>query len=237
MALTIQNWARASVSASEPLVTLTSGVVVGCFRQYNYYTADSQATVAASGYFNAGVAYGGVSADIVTGDYVNVYSTADGTLLTYRLTNTSGVVTSSLTGSGVVRATLSLTAAQLIAGYATPILALAAPGANRMYTDVSAQFNFTYGSAQFTTGGNLGLQYGNTANLAGTKATSVLTNTQVNGIAASSAAAIIPATVAPAAVASIVNAGLYLSNDTAAFAVGTGTTIFVNINARIVPTA
>lgn len=236
MALTVQNWARASVSAAEPLVTLTSGVVVGCFREYNYYTADTQVTVAASGYFNAGTAYGGVSGDIVTGDYVNVYSSTDGTRVNYRLTNTSGVITVTL-GASTVRSSLSLTAAQLIAGYAAPIVALAAPGANRMYTDVSAQFNFTYGSAQFTTGGNLGLQYGSTANLAGTKATSTLTNTQVNGVAANSVAAIIPVTVAPAAAANIVNAALYLSNDTAAFAVGTGTTVFININARVVPTA
>lgn len=236
MALTIQNWARSSVSGNEPIYTLADASITGCFREYNYYTADTQATVAASGYFNAGVTGGGVAYDLVTGDSVKVYSTTDGTWATYRITNTAGVITSSVVASNV-RAATSLTAVQLIAGYAAPILMLAAPGANRMYTDVSAQFVFTYGSAQFTTGGNLGIQYGSTANLGGTKCTSVLTNTQVNGIAASSIGAVIPVTVAPTASASIANTALYLSNDTAAFAVGTGTTILVNVNARIVPTA
>lgn len=232
MALTIQTWARVSVSANEPIVSTTNG----CFRNYNYYTADTQATVAASGYFNAGVTGGGVAYDIVTGDYVAVYSTTDASLMTYRLTNTSGVITTSLV-TGSVRATLSLTAAQFIAGYATPIVALAAPGANRMYTDVSAQFALTYGSAQYTTGGALGFQYGNTANLAGTKVTSTIAAATVNGLAASSVFALIPAAVTGTAIASVVNQGIYLSNDTAAFAVGTGSSWIIQVNARVVPTA
>lgn len=238
MAFLVANWSRNTTSANEPITTLASAVVVGCFREYLYSTADTQATVAASGYFNAGTAYAGVYADVVTGDYVKVYSTTDGTLMTYRLTNSSGVITSSLVpDSGFVRGTLSLTAAQFIAGYATPIVALAAPGANRMYTDVSAQFAMTYGSAQFTTGGALGLQYGNTANLAGTKATGTIAGATVNGIAASSVFALIPAAVTATATASIVNQGIYLSNDTAAFAVGTGATFVIQVNARVVPTA
>lgn len=230
MAFTLQNWARASVSALEPTTTLTSNIVVGCFRDYNYYSpTDSQATVAASGYFNS------VSYDIVTGDLVRVFSLTENDYITYQLTNTSGVITSTPVG-GSVQGRLSLTAAQLIAGYAAPIAipGFAAPGANLMFSNVFAQFLFTYGSAQFTTGGNLGIQYGSTANLGGTKATSVLTNTQVNGVAANSVAAIIPVTVASAAVAAVANLGLFLSNDTAAFAVGTGTTVIVKVEATLV---
>lgn len=238
MALTVQNWARASVSAAEPLTTLTSGTIVGCYREYNYYTADSQATVAASGYFNAGTAYAGVSADIVTGDYVDVYSTADGTLMKYRLTNTAGVVTSTLQGdSGVVRSSTTLTAAQFIAGYATPILVLPAPGANRMYTDVTAQYILTYGSAQFAAGGATGLQYGNTANLGGTKVTATTAGASIAALTANSAWAQVAVTVVPVALATAVNAGIYLSNDTAAFTTGTGASLLVNVNARVVPTA
>ena len=238
MAFTIQNWCRASASANEPLVTLTSGTIVGCFRQYNYYTADTQVTVSASGYFNAGTAYAGVGTEITTGDYVNVYSTTDGTRLVYRLTNTAGVVTSILQIAGTaVQATLSLTAVQFIAGYAAPILALAAPGANRMYTDVNAAFALTYGSAQFAVGGAVGFQYGNTANLAGTKVTTTLAGATLDGLTANSVWTLIPVVVAPVATATAVNAGIYLSNDTAAFTTGTAATFIIQVTANIVPTA
>ena len=231
MAFTIQNWCRASTSANEPIVTLTSGAISGCFREYIYYTADTQVTVAASGYFNT-VAY-----DLVTGDYVDVYSTTDGTRIRYRLTNTAGVITSLLSGLATASATLSLTAVQFIAGYAAPILALAAPGANRMYTNVHATFALTYGSAQFANGGAVGFQYGNTANLAGTKVTTTLAGATLNGLTANSVWTLIPAVVAPVATATGVNAGIYLSNDTAAFITGTAATMIIQVTANIVPTA
>lgn len=231
MAFTLQNWARASVSALEPSQTLTSGVVIGCFREYNYFSPiDTQATVEASGYFNS-VAY-----DIATDDLVRVFSFTENTYVTYQLVNTSGVITAVQIGAATSKGRLALTAAQLIAGYAAPIAipGLAALGANLMYSNVFAQFSWTYGSAQFTTGGNLGIQYGNTVNLGGVKATSVFTNTQVNGIAANSVGALIPVTVVPTASANVVNQGLFLSNDTAAFAVGTGTTLIIEVQAQIV---
>lgn len=235
--LQIQCWARESVSANEPNQS-NGGIVAGCFRRYNYYSpVDTQATCSASGYFNAAVAYAGVYADLVTGDLITVYSLTENSYVTYQVTVASGVVTLAQQSTGTTaRGRLSLTAAQLIAGYAAPIAITGLPalGANQMYSDVFAQFLFTYGSAQFTTGGALGIQYGATANLAGTKATSTLSNTQVNGVAADSIAAIIPVTIAPAAKAAIANLGLFLSNDTAAFAVGTGTTVLVEVQAQIV---
>ena len=231
MAFTLQNWARSSVSALEPSYALTSGTIVGCYREYLYYSPiDTQATVEASGYFNS------VSYDIATGDLVRVFSLTENSYVTYQLTNTSGVITTAQIGTASAKGRLALTAAQLIAGYAAPIAipGLAALGANLMYSDVFAQFNWVYGSAQFTTGGNLGIQYGNTANLAGVKATSTFTNTAVNGIAANSVSALIPVTVVPTASANVVNQGLFLSNDTAAFAVGTGMTLTVEVQAQII---
>jgi len=238
MTFTVQNWCRASASANEPLYTLADASITGCFRDYNYYTADTQVTVAASGYFNLGSPYLGVGTEVVTGDYVSVYSSADGNRVQYRLTNTAGVITSAIVGGAyAASATLSLTAAQFIAGYATPILALAAPGANRMYTNVSAAFAMTYGSAQFTTGGAVGFQYGSSANLAGTKVTSTLAAATLNGLTADSAWTLIPAVVAPVATATGVNAPIYLSNDTAAFAVGTGATFVIQVRANVIATA
>ena len=237
MAFTIQNWARASVSANEPIITLADSSVSGCFRQYNYYSADAQVTIAASGYFNAGTAYAGVANDIVTGDYVYAYSTASGYAVLYRLTNTAGVITSAIVSGGYeVAATLSLTAVQFIAGYAAPILALAAPGANRMITDVNAAFAMTYGSAQFAAGGAVGFQYGNTANLGGTKVTDTLAGATLDGLTASSVWTLSSVTVAPIATATGVNAGIYLSNDTAAFTTGTGATFVIQVSGKVVST-
>ncbi len=236
MAFTIQNWCRASTSGNEPIYTLASAVVVGCFREYNYYTADTQATVAASGYFNSGTAYHGVGTEVVTGDYVSVYSTTDGTRITYYLTNTAGVITSTMSADAFATATMSLTAVQFIAAYATPILALAAPGANRIYTDVNAMAAMTYGSAQFAVGGASGFQYGNTANLAGTKVTTTTAGAAIDALTASSVWTYIPVAVAPIPFATGINAGIYYSNDTAAFTTGTAATFIIQVTAKIVST-
>lgn len=233
MALTIQTWARASVSGNEPILSTTQG----CFRTYNYYTADSQATVSASGYFNGGVAYGGLAADITTGDFVSVYSTADNSFFRYRLTNTSGVITASLAPGSFVSSSTTLTAAQFIAGYATPITVLSAPGANRMYTNVSASYILTYGSAQFASGGATGLQYGTTANLGGTKVTATTAAAAINALTANSAWSQVPVTVVPVALATAVNAPITLSNDTGAFTTGTGASLLVVVNAQVIATA
>ncbi len=235
MAFLIQNWCRRSASANEPLLTLASSVVVGCFREYNYYTADSQVSVQASGYFNLGSPYLGVGTEVVSGDYVSVYSSADGNKVEYRLTNTAGVITSAPVASSYnVSATLNLTAAQFIAGYAAPILALAAPGANRMITNVDAAFFLDYGSAQFAAGGAIGFQYGNSANLAGTKVTSTLAGATFDALTADSVFTLIPVAVTAVAAAVGVNAGVYLSNDTAAFTTGTAATMVVKVSGSIV---
>jgi len=234
MALSIQTWCRASASANEPIISAT----VGCFREYNYYTADTQAVVSASGYFNGGVAYGKLSPDIVTGDYVSVYSSTDGTLLKYRLTNTAGVVTSLLAPAGnTVMSSTTLTAVQFIAGYAAPIVVLPAPGANFMYTNVRMAVRLVYGTAQFAVGGATGLQYGVTANLGGTLVTATTAGAAIAALTANSAWSVVAATVAPVALATAVNAGIYLSNNTAAFTTGTGATLQVVVLADLVYTA
>ena len=89
----------------------------------------------------------------------------------------------------------------------------------------------------FANGGAVGFQYGNTANLAGTKVTTTLAGATLNGLTANSVWTLIPAVVAPVATATGVNAGIYLSNDTAAFITGTAATMIIQVTANIVPTA
>ncbi len=237
MSFLIANWARASVSANEPITTLASSVVVGCFREYMYQTADAQATVAASGYFNqntagTAVAYNGVATDIVTGDYVRVYSSADTSLVTYRLTNTAGVITSAFVGGSVtLTPTVSLT--QFLAAYATPLLIAAAPGAGLVYTNVRAVMTMTY-NAQLANGGDSFIQYTSTANGAGPVASSAVSGTGIAALVASSAWAYgSGATTASPATPTVVNAGLYLTNATAPFITGTGNTFTLKLRAEI----
>jgi hypothetical protein len=233
MAFLLRNWCRASASANEPVVTLTSGDIAGCFRQYNYQTADAQATVAASGYFNLAVAGSGVAYDIVTGDYVDVYSSADASLITYRLVNTAGVITTTFV-SGVATFNPTVSLVQFLAAYATPLLVAAAPGAGLVYTNVRAVMTFTYGSAQLANGGDSYLQYTNTANGAGPQATSSVSGAGIAALVASSAWAYgSGSTVISPATPTVTNAGLYLTNNTAPFITGTAATFALRVRAEI----
>jgi hypothetical protein len=235
MAFLLQNWCRASASANEPVTTLTSGVIVGCFRQYNYQTADAQATVAASGYFNTGVTGAGVAYDIVTGDYVNVYSSASSSLITYRLVNTAGVITTTFV-SGSVTLTPTVTLTQFLAAYATPLEVAPVPGAGLVYTNVRAVMVFTYGSAQLANGGDSFIQYGTTVNGGGHAATSSVLGTGIAALTASNSWAYGSGSTVPAvtpAGTTIVNASLCLTNLAAPFITGTAATFTLKLRAEI----
>ncbi len=224
MAFTIQNWCRASTSANEPLLTLTDTTVVGCFREYNYYTADAEATVSASGYFNAGVAYGGVGTDLVTGDYINSYSSTSLSRVTYRVTNTAGVITVTLV-SGVVTSTTAITAAMFNGMYVAPITLLAAPGANRILvleSVVLAPSNLL--TTDYAAGGVVHVQYTATTNGGGLVTSGTIAATEFTADAETTTSIIRPLTVSGnSAVAAtlIPNAPLCLSNQTQAFTTGT----------------
>lgn len=228
MAFTIQNWCRASASANEPLYTLADASVSGCFRDYNYYTADSQATVSVASYFDS-VAY-----DLVSGDYINVYSSTDSSKCQYRVTNTSGVITLSFIG-GFVQATVAPTLAAFIAMYTTPVTILAAPGANRQLVFQGAQVTVDYGSAALAAGGAGHIQYATTTAGAGTKASATVAATVFTNIAADSSFTFIPAAVINTAVASVVNQPLCLSCATQDFTGGTADVFTVSASAFIVP--
>lgn len=242
MALTIANWARATVSANEPLVTLTGGTVVGCFREYNYYTADSQATVSASGYFNAGVANGGVAFDVVTGDYVKVYSTADSTLFTYRMTNTSGVITVVLSAGdgGVIETTTAITAAAFDGMYVTPISLIPAQGTNRILVLESVVLRpSNVLTTDYAAGGVVFVQYTATTNGGGLAASGTVAATEFTSDAETTTSIFTPLTTSGnSAVAGtlIANAPLCLTNATQAFTTGT-ITYNAYARARVLVTA
>lgn len=120
--------------------------------------------------------------------------------------------------------TVSLTAANLIAMYAAPVALVAAPGAGKSIVVAKVAFTITRTATAFTGGGAVIVQYAATANGAGTQALdSTLAAATVTGAAGSALSFRNGAVISNAASTVTQNVGLYISNDTAAFAAGTGT--------------
>lgn len=119
---------------------------------------------------------------------------------------------------------VQLTAAQLIAMYATPVALIPAVPGKSIIVD-AFEFIITRTSTAFTGGGVVAPQYDSTANGAGTAATATVAATVVTGAAGKTITARIPVVQSDIAQASIEGIGLFLSNATAAFAAGTGTAV------------
>jgi hypothetical protein len=117
---------------------------------------------------------------------------------------------------------VALTAANLIAMYAAPVEIVPAVAGKAIIVD-SVDFDITRTSTAFTGGGVVAVQYAATANGAGTATTATIAATVVTGAAGRTITGRIPVVLSDVAAASIIAIGLYISNQTAAFAAGTGT--------------
>lgn len=118
--------------------------------------------------------------------------------------------------------TLALAAADLIAMYTTAVLVLAGVTSKAIIVD-AVDFVITRTSTAFTGGGVVAVQYDSTANGAGTATHATIAATVVTGAAGTTYTSRIPVVQSDIASASIAGKGLYISNQTAAFAAGTGT--------------
>jgi len=135
-----------------------------------------------------------------------------------------GTAAAPVWGSSQLEETVNLTAAQLIAMYATPVAVVAPVAGKAIFVD-SVDFVMTRTSTAFTGGGVVAVQYDSTANGAGTATTATIAATVVTGAAGTTYTYRIPVVQSDIASASIANIGLYISNQTAAFAAGTGTAV------------
>lgn len=125
--------------------------------------------------------------------------------------------------NGVRHAKISLTAAQINGMYAAPVVVIAAPGSGKAISIVKAQFVITRTATAFADGGAAIIQYDSTVNGGGTQACdSTIASTVITG-AAGASHTIRNGAVTSDSTATIVNKGIYISNDTAAFTTGTGT--------------
>jgi hypothetical protein len=119
---------------------------------------------------------------------------------------------------------VSLAAADLIAMYATPVQLVAAQGSGKSIVPTRVVFRIARTSTAFTGGGAVYVQYAATAHGAGTQALdSTLASTVVTGASGTTDSFRNGAVVSDVASTVTENVGLYISNDTAAFAAGTGT--------------
>lgn len=127
-------------------------------------------------------------------------------------------------GRGVV--VVNLTAAQLIAMYAAPVLVVPAVAGKAILVD-SVEFVITRTATAFTGGGVVAVQYDSTVNGGGTATHATIAATVVTGAAGTTYTQRIAAVAGQSdiASASIAGKGLYISNATAAFAAGTGTAV------------
>lgn len=127
------------------------------------------------------------------------------------------------------QASVAMTLAQFTGMYATPFQILAAPGAGLMHIVDSVAINMVYGSAALTAGGAVGLQYGNTAHLAGPAASATEAASDYTSASANTMFRFGGGLSTGVVTSNAINTAVYISNATAAFATGTGASFEVNV--------
>lgn len=221
MAFTIQNWGRSSVSANEPSESVTPGggaaVYWGSMREYNYYSpTDLQATVAASGYFNS------VIYDLAVGDIIKVYSSTQGSIISYVVTSVANSTVTVSPVDGALVASGVITSAQVLAGlYANPVLLIGAPGANKMIVVNNAVLSIVYATTQYQNGGAIRFQYDSTIHAGGVNAcAATVAAADINGATANNSELLLGAAQAFGLNTTWANLGIYLSCATGEFTNG-----------------
>lgn len=125
-------------------------------------------------------------------------------------------------------ARIEITAAQLLASYATPLELIAAPGEDKKIWVKQAALHINYGGTVFANGGAIALQLNDTANGAGVLQTEALAAADL--ISQTDDGSVYMEGLQDwADDADTVNEGLYLSNLTGAFTGGTGSTFELDV--------
>lgn len=211
---------------------------------------DNLATVQGSGYLNNLVDVNGNPVlSAVNGVYLNQYNTGGnglvvntGDFLMIAYAGGQNIFQVSIGGGNVVSllnaasngfvelySQVTVTLAQFLAMYTTPIQLVAAAGANTIIVPRLVVIKMTYGSAQLAGGGAVSAQWGNTSHAGGVLATNTEAATDFTGATASTLFKLTAASgdSSQAAYSACVNAGIYLSCATAVFTAGTAATFKV----------
>lgn len=175
--------------------------------------------------------------------YAKIQQTSAGSVLIGNPTGSAANVSEITLGNGLAFSGTSLqvantnlryisvpmTLAQFNGMYATPFQILAAPGSGLMNIIDSVAINMTYGSAALTAGGNVGLQYGNTAHLGGSTASATEAANDYITASANTMFRFGGGLSTGAVTSTAINTAIYISNATQAFATGTGASFVVDV--------
>lgn len=217
-----------------------------------WFTYDATTDAFVSVPANGGISNTLPSGDIIVGNVSNVATSVamsgDATISnTGVLTIGAGAVTGSKIANNAVdyaqlaldvgaTATVTLSAAQIAAMYTTPVQIVAAPGSGKLILIDSILWDIAFVSAQYTAGGAIQAQYGNTTHGAGPAASASIAAATLNGVAASGFIANGSGAATLNAPATVENTAVYMSNATQAFATG-DSTVNLYIRYRIVSPA
>jgi hypothetical protein len=203
-------------------------------------TSDNLATIVAPGYLNNAnldAANPISNSDVIMTLYNYNTQTGNGTFGTFvaSVLGGFGQITLGL-NSGLKTASVTLTAAQVLAMFATPQLIVASPGTGLAVIPTACQITTLVGTAAFAGGGAAQLQWGNTVHAGGTLALDATTPAAEITAAASQVYTqygLVTTTVSP--IANMNGLGLYFSNVTGAFTGGAGSTVNVTVSYMIIP--
>lgn len=230
MAFELYNWSEVSVSLNQGIISAdmapgSSPVQQGSMNIFSYFSpTDNIATISANGYFIPQVLslclYDLI---FVTGsDYSTILQITSITYPDGQSTAAVVNVTPWLPSSLVeYSTTTALTTAQIKGMYTTPVLLVPNQGANTLIIVDSYVIDQHFLTAQYTAGGLITAQYGNTTEAGGVIATTGIAAASLLALTAQGALTdtAIPTGGLNTAVA---NTGIYLSNATEAFASGAG---------------
>ena len=202
-------------------------------------TTDNYATITSAGYITAQLAniqaanfgdFEWLLSDTVLCYYQNAFGV--GAWANFSISSDfSSLIPFSVNGN----ASIVLTAAQVLAAYATPQLLVPAPGTGRGLVVTSANV-VTEVSTAFAGGGIAIVQYGNTVHGAGTNALSATIPAAEITAATSQLYSMSGYTATTVTATSAISGfGLYFSNATGAFTGGAGSTVAINLNYMNVP--
>ena len=117
---------------------------------------------------------------------------------------------------------LALTSTQIKSLYTTPFQIIAAPGAGKFVIVDKVLYDISFVTTQYTDGGNIFAQFGNTTHGGAPAASNVLSASDFNAVAASTLITVADNGINVAS-ATAENSAVYLANDTQAFATGDST--------------
>ena len=244
MAFTLANWSEVSVSLNQGVITAAvstpssdSNTQLGSMNIFSYFSpTDTLATIIAANYFLP------VVIDLNVYDIIFVTGT-DGNQILQVLTavDPSDISTGSITTGAYYNTSLieyvtatTISNAQLLALYDTPVQLVAAQGAGTFILVDKVIIDYHYLTASTAAGGAIAAQYDSTVHGGGVAVMATIAAATLNGFSANAIMTSTSVAVSQADTA-VYNKGIYLSNATADFTTGGGSLVVYTYYRVITP--